>query len=291
MRNKLLPLLIVAGVMGGAFLFLQEPKAPEVNESKGAHRPLFWEDTAFYDAVFNSRNAQLASSHVRGGIIPHHLLASSMIAQFFNRIPETQVDRVVLIGPNHYELGNTDIITSLYDWDTPTGIVSADLSSIHFILDKDYIGTDEVVAEREHSLSGIMPFIAHYFPHAKVVPVIVSMDTDIGTLEDLASSLYSLDDGQTLFVASVDFSHYLSHELATERDSVTLALLQEADIDNLVTLNSQYTDSPQSLVLLIHIMDKMGLSKLNVLDHTNSGIMTGDKLSEVTSYFSIAFEE
>ncbi|TSC69931.1 MAG: dioxygenase [Parcubacteria group bacterium Gr01-1014_70] len=253
---------------------------------------MFWEEILFYDAIRNAQPFPTFEHEVRGGIVPHHLLASDIIAEFFHQISDQSIKRVILIGPNHYETGRANIITSYYDWETPVGIVRADTTAIQSLLaEASYAGVDEKVAENEHSVSSIMPFIAHYFPFASVVPVIVSMKISTTQLDDLTNALNMLNDDKTILIASVDFSHYLSQGEAEKRDAVTLALLKDSNLDVFLTLNSEYVDSPKSVVLLFKIMSQNGLSKFQVLRHENSGTKIKNEFSEVTSYFTLVFKE
>ena len=246
----------------------------------------------FYDAILNAQHFLTFEREVRGGIVPHHLLASDIIAEFFHQISAQSVKRVILIGPNHYETGRASIITSYYDWETPVGTVRADTAAIQsFLVEAPYASVDEEVAESEHSVSSLMPFIAHYFPFASVVPVIVSTKISTLQLDDLTHALNTLNDDKTIFIASVDFSHYLSKGEAEKRDAVTLALLEDSNLDALSTLSSEYTDSPKSVALLFKIMNQNGLSAFRVLRHENSGTKTKNEFSEVTSYFTLVFEE
>lgn len=295
-NNKILFTFVLvtalAVIIASASIFFGGSSDNVDSQNKGVHRPLFWEETMFYDAVLNAGHLQTFERTVLGGIIPHHLLASDIIVEFFQQTSHQPVKRVVLIGPNHYEIGRANIITSYYDWGTPVGTVRADTVAIQSFLEKtSYAGVDEEVAEKEHSVSGIMPFIAHYFPSAKVIPIIVSAKIDISQLDDLAHTLNTMNDDGTLFIASVDFSHYLSENEAEKRDAVTLALLEDANLDAFVNLDNEYTDSPKSVALLFKIMSKSGLTKFKLLRHENSGTKTNSKFSEVTSYFTLVFEK
>jgi MEMO1 family protein len=118
----------------------------------------------------------------------------------------------------------------------------------------------------------------------------VSTKTGISQLGDLANALSRLDDGETIFVASVDFSHYLSKDEAEKRDAITLALLEDFNVSTLLTLNNEYMDSPKSVALLFNIMNHNGVSAFRVLRHENSGTRTKNEFSEVTSYFTLVFE-
>ena len=57
------------------------------------------------------------------GVVPHHLVAGKLIANFFKAASENrqnEIDTVVIIAPIH-EPKNNRICTTLSDWKAPTG--------------------------------------------------------------------------------------------------------------------------------------------------------------------------
>lgn len=94
---------------------------------------------------------------------------------------------------------------------------------------------------------------------------------------------------ETVFVASVDFSHYLPAAKAREKDKETLKILKSFNYDKLYSLNNDYVDSPKSVGILFSIMQSLGKHDFSVLNNTNSGDILKDDLVPTTSYFEIAF--
>src|SRR5258706_2937352 len=100
----------------------------ELKTDNRIHPLLFYDEQAFLRSTTNAK--PFISSPLGGGIIPHHLVASDNIANFFKTIQPLSPSTLVLIGPNHYEKGNFDVLTSLSSWDTPNGIVSSNAAII-----------------------------------------------------------------------------------------------------------------------------------------------------------------
>ncbi len=94
-----------------------------------------------------------------------------------------------------------------------------------------------------------MPFIHHYFPKAKVVPLLLKPladESDFDSFRKLAEFLDSELPDDALIVASVDFSHYQIPEVTELHDQVTLnALANFEDPRNLEI------DSPESIYTLM----------------------------------------
>ncbi|MFB3906257.1 MAG: AmmeMemoRadiSam system protein B [Acidobacteriota bacterium] len=77
------------------------------------------------------RRQALGSGRIRAGVVSHHLLAGSLIAQFFRTLAEQGAPRrIVLIGPNHSHRGIASIALSSWRWKTPFGLVEPDPAAL-----------------------------------------------------------------------------------------------------------------------------------------------------------------
>jgi MEMO1 family protein len=65
------------------------------------------DDPEFYNQAYkiDKTYTKSAVGHIRGGILPHHLLAGQLIAGFFSGISKQTVTTIILIGPNNYDHG------------------------------------------------------------------------------------------------------------------------------------------------------------------------------------------
>jgi AmmeMemoRadiSam system protein B len=251
----------------------------------------FFEAPGFYDAV--RRFPRETTSKIgRGVVVPHHLVADDLIAETLARVGDQEISQIVLIGPNHFELGNAPVTTSNRAWVSPIGVVVPDHTLIDaLVAQTTYVKNDPLVMEQEHGHASVMPFLSYYFPNVPVTPLALSMKLTREELSDLATRLAARDDGTTLYVATIDFSHYLSAAEARERDQKTAELIRTKNTEGIMMLNSQYLDSPRSLVLLMEVLDQLGYHT-PVIHHTsNTADYLYDYHGEVTSYFSISFIE
>lgn len=246
----------------------------------------FWEEKAFYDGLPKTKPEY---QKIYGGIVPHHLIAGEIIADLFSRLSLQKPKTIILIGPNHYEVGNASVISSDKDWQTVFGRVELDRKIIDSLKEKNLISLNDQVMLEEHSVQGSMPYIKYFTPKAKIVPLILSNMISKEQLEVLASALQDPVEHGAIVVAPVDFSHHLSSDEADMRDKVTLEIMKNKDIDKLLMLKSQNIDSPPSIALIMMLMEKTGHGDFTLDHHTNSGKMLGDKSQEVTSYIAGTF--
>lgn len=258
----------------------------------GVHALRFFDENLFQDAVRNAQGKNIIQykERMKAGVVPHHLLASFQIADFFQGLSFGNIHTVILIGPNHYERGNYKIISSEYEWNTPFGKVEPDRKIIGELERKKIIQIHPEVIEKEHSLGGIIPFLKYYLPEARVVPLALSAKNKEQDMELFAEELkrYAKEEGVVL-VASIDFSHYLSSFDAEKRDEETLKAIRNRQYRTITLFNNDYLDSPPSLISLMKAAENLSLHGPEIIHHTNSGSMTGSKFEKTTSHISLYY--
>ncbi|HDQ16623.1 MAG TPA: hypothetical protein ENN31_00700, partial [Candidatus Vogelbacteria bacterium] len=80
---------------------------------------------SFFDKSFVGLPDTVISydTEVVGIIVNHHLLASRLISRIFDNISHLNPKTVVLLSPNHFNVGFSSIISSEYDWQTHYGLL------------------------------------------------------------------------------------------------------------------------------------------------------------------------
>ncbi|MBU1202460.1 AmmeMemoRadiSam system protein B [Patescibacteria group bacterium] len=244
----------------------------------------FPRDKDFFEIAYKFvKIKQPASTEaVVAGIIPHHLLAADLIANFFYNLEGQDFDTVILIGPNHFLAGNSDMISSAYDWQTPYGVLAYDSQTAKRLTQSNDIAIDEEAIRNEHAIFSEVSFIKKTFPKAKFLPIILKPTVDAQSASQLAQSLYDLSqDKKILVLASVDFSHYQTSQEAQKDDKLSIATINNFDFDNIYNIA---VDSPASIYTILKFAQLSGKS-FNLLDNSNSAILA-DKpdLDSTTSY-------
>lgn len=252
------------------------------------HHPLFFHDEQLFLKTTTNAEPFSTSKSLRGGILPHHLVASDNIANFFKTIQPSNPSTIVLIGPNHYEKGDFDVSTSMESWDTPYGIVPSDTQRVQEIVNKNLAHIDEEAVEHDHSVASFPPFIKYFLPDAKVIPLIVKRGFSIEDAKKLSTYLSQLPPN-TFFVASVDFSHYLPRDIAYRKDMVTQKILESRNYEELIRLNNDYLDSPSSVIIVMMTMEKLHANQMQFFTHTNSADYPSSDQKSTTSHFVVGF--
>jgi len=246
-----------------------------------------YDDDLFWKSVKGGDCGVSGVGKVVGGVVPHHMLAGDLIADAFECFVENSegVNTVVLIGPNHPDLGGGYAIVADSDFDVGFGILKSDYDLVSDLVLKNSLVVDNNIIKNEHSVTTLMPYVKKYFPDAKIVPVVIHSSQGMKRSAILGESLKR--DG-VLVVASVDFSHYLDREETEKNDLVTKEALVSRDYDSIFEMNSDYLDSQGSILTMFSYADLYS-AETEIIKNTNSARIVGDDFGLNTSYFTILY--
>jgi len=227
---------------------------------------------------------------IRGLIVPHHLLAKDLIHEAFQISDRTKYKTIVVFGPDHESMDRGKVFTSSSNWQTPTGILNANKDIIEIISNLDFVVENNEKLTIEHSISGLVPFIEYYYYDVKIIPIALTKQLTLENLDKLLISLVeNIEVEDTLFISSVDFSHYLSLEKANEMDKISIEAISNKDIKKIKTFTNDNLDSPNSITAMLKAMDLIGAKNMKILNNSNSQIILNKRLDETTSYITFMF--
>ena len=246
-----------------------------------------------HDSYFSTKDISERGFHQAGNIssidgvigilVNHHLLASNLIAEEFLHAQNMKPDVVVIFSPNHFTRGDGTIIMSNADWRTPYGILEGDHRDISKLTSLKTSFVDELPFDKEHGVSGIIPFVKKIFPDAKVLPVIFKTYATEENVKQYIDQLITVLPRKILFVCSFDFSHDSTLTIAKQRDAVSVPIMEA---NNLEKVSDVSVDSKTGLYACMYSMSKYNATFH--LDHnTNSALITGELAQpDVTSYIT-----
>lgn len=221
---------------------------------------------------------------IKGGVVPHHLLAGQLPAAFFSYLEKQKPSLIVLFGPNHFQKGKARFIASVRDYETLYGTVKTDKDLLKKLEFDRTITIDEQAIEDEHAIFNLMPFIAKSLPNTKVLSFMIYSNTDLSTLDKLSENLKDILPDDAIIVASVDFSHYQTLAAGNFHDEITIPILKSFDYDRYKQLE---VDSYPSIYLLSKMMEKYGTQKIGYELHTNAAdLLKNPGLNSGTSHYS-----
>lgn len=224
-----------------------------------------------------------------GGVVPHHLMASDFLAEFFaqlskrSSVPKT----IVILAPNHFEVGEENIQTADFLWQTAAGVVETDLS----ILERAKRGGAIIrkqTFQQEHGIYNILPYVAHFLPGTKVVPILFRHGTTAPEIDRLVESIQeSVQSDGAFIISSVDFSHYLSKPESERMDTETIEAMRKYDMSRIASFGSDHLDSPPAIMTLLRIGQKNNVTDVKILRHGNSADTIRSRSDSTTSHFTL----
>lgn len=241
----------------------------------------------FDDAYVNIRSIEKPDGEIKGVLVNHHLLAPQLIAETIHTIATDKKVTVILLSPNHFDSGKAKIISSLYRWDTPYGILDSNSEAIADLEKSNALAIDEFPFKKEHGISSIVPFIKKSLPNARIVPIIVKDTISQKELLAFADTLHEKTGDDTLIIGSFDFSHYLPSYVADFHDEQAIQALSSFDYNRVKRME---TDSLPGVELFMRLLQKNKAETFTMTAHSNSAKVLHDmSIEETTSYINGMF--
>ena len=282
MKIALVAVVVLAAAAGALYLRPSVESCPD-----GVHYSYFSTPGVFDDA-YAAITSTAVNPRPSGLLVNHHLLAAHLIATVLDRGASDDPLTVVLISPNHFAAGRGMAIASTYGWTTPYGLLPADCGAAGRLAERGVVRIEEGPFEKEHGVSGIVPFIKKSFPHARVLPIIVKDTLSPKERVELANALYEELGPDALMVGSFDFSHETTLSKAETQDVQSLAALRVFEYQTLHEFEDSdviYVDSIPGLEVMLRYMQKVGATHFELVANTNSALITKrPTATDVTSY-------
>jgi AmmeMemoRadiSam system protein B len=147
-----------------------------------------------------------------GGIVPHagwRFSGDVALKTFAAIATRTRPATIVIFGAAHRRTRSVATLFAHGAWQTPLGEVAIDERFAERLLGASNAVADEPFAhEAEHSIEVQVPFMQHFFPNAKLVPIMMMphpQAVDIGTA---AARIAADSDTLTVVIGSTDLTHY-----------------------------------------------------------------------------------
>ncbi len=232
-------------------------------------------------------NTNFEKQKIKGVIIPHHDLAKQYIEESLNRISQIQNPlNIVVIGPNHFQEGETRFISTDQLFNYP--ILK---EFVYKLQNESLVALSKETVESEHSITVPILYLHNYFPNANFIPLIAPRYFDRSDISQIATFLKTSLPEDTLYVASVDFSHNKMLLEAMNKNKESESAIANFNYEKIYKFQDDYTDSPATLGLLLQIMQRLGATKWEKW-YESHGALIAEKLDlQGTSYIIGIFKK
>jgi len=233
----------------------------------------------------------LKKRNAHAAIVPHAGYIYSGKTAFKTLCSINIPNTVIIFCPNHRGLGYPISISPDKKWETPFGPVEVDMELGEKIEAFEHARFDSLAHMYEHSLEVQLPILKMLHPEVKMVPVSIGTgDRDI--LNKFSSHIFRQTSGiDILYLASSDMSHYVPADYASKYDGMVIEALEQLNVDLAFELVNRY-DISMCGIYAAYVAVKCGkmngANKGEVIEYTNSGVVTGD-FNEVVAYLGMIF--
>lgn len=230
----------------------------------------------FIEKAFSVKESWSVKTGTRVIIVPHHLVAAKEIASLISAVSRPSV--VYIVAPDHFSQGKTTLTMK-----GPTNLVG------DFSTEVARLRVDDAPFVKEHGVYNLLPFMKKAWGNVPMVAVIVRVDASTKDQEELANALTRRlkEDPHALFVASLDFSHYLPADVADFHDVLAEDVLRSVSDEQTEHVE---IDSPGALTVALRVARMLDLGDVTIHAHTNSlRILKATLAYESTSHFLASF--
>lgn len=190
---------------------------------------------------------------------------------------------VIILGTSHHKLFNGAAVYASGALATSLGKLDIDEEFTKKVIAKSpEVFADEAAFDQEHSVEVQLPFLQKVLTGVKIVPVVVG-DCSLDSCKKIASIFKDAigDRRDILVVVSTDFYHGYDLEEADRVDAVTLDLIKKLDYEGLYYAlrdDKAQACGGMALVVALDLAKEQGYKDVEVLNHANSAIVTGNKI-------------
>ena len=202
-------------------------------------------------------------------------------------------ENFIILGPNHQDVSTSISVMKQGVWETPLGDVSINASLADLIMNKsDSIKENAKSHSQEHSLEVQVPFIQYLKRNISFVPISIASFASYDDLEGLGKAISGaiLEYGQdVLIIASTDMSHYVSQEVAREKDFLAIEKILGLDARGLYDVVKRENISMcgfQPTTATLIASKGLKAKKAELIKYQTSGDISGD-FSRVVGYAGI----
>ncbi len=190
--------------------------------------------------------------------------------------------KVILMGPDHRVGFRNAAISAVDAYQTPLGLIRLHHKATELRANSDLFQSSPTSDRTEHSLEAVLPFLQYYLKEFELIPIVLGP----GNINQLATAIDPLMDGNTLLVVSSDLSHFLPYRDAVARDRETIDVILNRNPDKLIERENCACGKIPILILL-NLARRHAWEPI-LLHYSNSGDTAGDK-DRVVGYAAVAF--
>lgn len=176
-------------------------------------------------------------------LVPHAGMKYSGLAQaaIYNHIKKTaNPEKIIILAPSHFQSFDYVATSSSKYFEIPTGKLN-NITQSEAALKVDLFKINDAAFKNEHSLEIQLPWIKHFFPNAKIIPLVVGQISD-KKINSIAKVILELIDKKCFIVATTDLIHYgpnYNYEIFLDNTNEKIRLYETEIINKIINQDYQ----------------------------------------------------
>jgi len=290
--TAVLALLAILALIFSKVNFVESRETDKTNINPPLDQPVsaqYTDRSLFLSAIKQTKTEPTAET-ITGLIVPHHLLATDIIANTFAYASRGNYQNIVLLSPDHFDAGKTEVSVTERDFSTVFGTVTTDKEIARQSKELSFIGEGDFFY-REHGLGAQLPFIKYYFPSAKIIAITFKPTVSQDKLDQVIAILEKNLAPNSLIIQSTDFSHYLTPTQAAIEDTESIKVINSGETADVLDLGQPANlDSRAALYVQASLQKDFFKTSPVILEHKNSQDYTAEHVTSSTSYLAVAYQ-
>ncbi len=229
----------------------------------------------------------------KGAIVPHagYMYSGWVAGKVYGSIAPPEV--AIIIGPNHTGLGERVSLFLGDSFITPLGEALVDKEIVEELAKEvPFLAKDVMAHLHEHSIEVQIPFLQYINPQIKIVPICLGK-MNLEEVKELGKGIAEVikrySEKYIIIVGSSDFSHYVPHEVAKEKDmraiNEILRLSEESFLE-MVYKERLSVCGYNPIAVTINACKYLGAKQAELIEYMTSGDVIKD-YSSVVGYAGI----
>jgi AmmeMemoRadiSam system protein B len=236
-----------------------------------------------------------SSKKIFGIICPHagYVYSGPTACHSYKSIASQDPELIIIIGPNHFGIGQDAATMIDAKWRTPLGMVKVDSESSQELEKKSkIIEIDNYSHSQDHSLEVQVPMLQSILSNDfQILPIILRAQ-DLDTARDVGGAVYEVAKKKnSIIVGSSDFTHYEENSFAHLQDKALIEPILEMNVERFYHVLKEKRVTAcgfGAIASTIIACKKLGATKGELLSYATSGDVSGDTNS-VVGYGAIKF--
>ena len=232
---------------------------------------------------------------VFGVICPHagYIYSGPTACHSFESISHQNPELAIIIGPNHFGVGENVATMTDSQWSTPLGLVDVNSDAAKQVSQiSKSIKIDSYSHSRDHSLEVQVPMLQSVLSNNFQILPIILMRQDIETAKDVGNAVSEIaKKTNSIIIGSSDFTHYEENSFAHSQDKSLIEPILEMDVEKFyhILKEKQVTACGFGAIASTMIACRnLGATKGELLSYATSGDVSGNTES-VVGYSAIQF--